>query len=162
MNVGLFEARKKEELTVTAEGTPSEPALKDILKSITDIAKSVKESLFHDLAYKIWGETLETRRYRDPRDQDPDYGRRLRELEGQIAEIDREQASFKMGDYHEGRGNKWEKWIMPGLVTLAVTGIISNVVQSITVAALRQEVTDLKAEVTDIKKLIEPRYRGAP
>lgn len=103
-----------------------------------------------------------SRRYRDPRESDPDYGRRLRELEGQIAEIDREQQGFRMGDYHEGGGNKWEKWMMPGLVTLAVSGIIANVVQAMTVSALKQEVADLRAEVNDVKKLVEPRFRGAP
>lgn len=104
---------------------------------------------------------IEARRYQDGTG-DPDYGRRLRELEGQIAEIDREQSGFRMGDYHEGGGNKWDKWAMPGLVTLAVSGIIGNVVQSMTVSALRQEVADLQKEVDHIEKLIEPRYRGAP
>ncbi len=103
---------------------------------------------------------LEARRYRDPRDQDPDYGRRLRELEGQIAEIDREQTSFKMGDYHEGGGNKWDKWLIPGLVTLAVSGIIGQVLQYAKTEALRQEVTDMRVELNDLKKLVEPRYRG--
>jgi hypothetical protein len=102
---------------------------------------------------------MEARRYQDGTG-DPDYNKRLRELEGQIEEIDREQRGFRMGDYHEGGGGKWDKWAMPGLVTLAVSGIIGNVVQAMQVSALRQEVTDLKSEVTDIKKLVEPRYRG--
>lgn len=104
-------------------------------------------------------QAMEARRYQDG-SGDPDYNRRLRELEGQIAEIDREQQGFRMGDYNEGGGGKWDRWAMPGLVTLAVTGIIGNVVQAMQVAALRQEVTDLQSEVTKIEKLVEPRYRG--
>ena|ERR1700691_3108493 len=102
---------------------------------------------------------LEARRYQDG-SGDPDYNKRLRELEGQIAEIAQDhEPGFRMGNYHEG-GGKWDKWAMPGLVTLAVSGIIGNVVQSMTVAALRQEVTDLKLQVDHIEKLVEPRYWG--
>jgi hypothetical protein len=108
--------------------------------------------------YERWRNELEARRYQDGTG-DPDYGRRLRELEGQIAEIDREQSGFRMGDYKEG-GGRFDKWAMPGLVTLAVTGIIGNVVQSMTVSALRQEVTDLKAQVERVEKIVEPRYRS--
>jgi hypothetical protein len=111
--------------------------------------------------YERWRNEYEARRYQDPRDQDPDYARRLRELEGQIIEIERQESKrgFNMGDYHEG-GNRWDKWAMPGLVTLAVTGIIGNVVQSMTVSALRQEVADLQKQVERIDRLVEPRFRG--
>jgi hypothetical protein len=102
---------------------------------------------------------MEARRYQDG-SGDADYTRRLRKLEGQIAEIDREQHGLRMGDYQEGGGGKWDKWAMPGLVTLAVSGIIGNVVQAMQVSALRQEVTDLQLEVNKIEKLVEPRYRG--
>jgi hypothetical protein len=99
---------------------------------------------------------MEARRYSDGRG-DPDYERRLRELEGRIGES---EPRFNMGDYHESGGSKWDKWAMPGLVTLAVSGIIGNVVQAMQVAALRQEVTDLKGQVDKIEKLVEPRYRS--
>jgi hypothetical protein len=140
------------------EGTlPPEPRPEVTEKTILDKAA---ECLWWTLSYFQADQAqMEARRYQDGTG-DPDYGRRLRELEGQIAEIDREQSSFKMGDYHEGGGNRWDKWAMPGLVTLAVSGIIGNVVQSMTVSALRQEVADLQKEVDHIEKLIEPRYRG--
>jgi hypothetical protein len=127
-----------------------------------------ERSLTEKLAEALWRITgryerhqaeMEARRYQDGTG-DPDYGRRLRELEGQIAEIDREQGSFRMGDYHENGGGRFDKWAIPGLVTLAVSGIIGNVVQSMTVSALRQEVTDLKAQVERIDRLVEPRFRG--
>jgi hypothetical protein len=128
----------------------------------------VTEKSFLQKAYEVlWhissvreraeNERLEARRYRDPRERDPDYNRHLRELEGDIRD---HEPPFRMGDYHEGGGSRWDKWAMPGLVTLAVTGIIGNVVQSMTVSALRQEVADLQKEVDHIEKIIEPRYRG--
>lgn len=136
-------------------GTPSteqrpEVTEKTILEQVGEIAFWVVQR------FRREHNEMESRRYRDPRERDPDYARHLRELEGDIRD---HEPPFRMGDYHEG-GGKWDKWAMPGLVTLAVTGIIGNVVQSMTVAALRQEVTDLRAEVNDIKKLVEPRYRG--
>lgn len=128
-----------------------------------------EKTTIEKLAHALWhvlnrkeraeNERLETRRYRDPRERDPDYNRHLRELEGDIRD---HEPAFRMGDYHEGGGGKWDKWAMPGLVTLAVTGIIGNVVQSMTVSALRQEVADLQKEVDHIEKIIEPRYRGNP
>jgi len=98
---------------------------------------------------------MESRRYRDGV-PDPDYGRRLRELEGQIER----ESGFRMRDYHEGGGGKWDKWAIPGLVTLAVSGIIGNVVQAMAVSALRQEVTDLKAEVDRVERILEARGPG--
>jgi len=109
--------------------------------------------------YERWRNEYEARRYQDG-SGDPDYNRRLRELEGQIEQIDREQRGFHIVNHEGGGGGKWDKWAIPGLVTLAVSGIIGNVVQAMQVSALRQEVTDLKSEVSDIKKLIEPRFRG--
>jgi hypothetical protein len=120
---------------------------------------------------KLWDRTviyfnevrkLEIRRHPDTHEE-IDYEYKLRELEGQIEQIDREQRGFRFtGHYHEGGGGKWDKYAIPGLVTLAVSGIIGNVVQAMQVSALRQEVTDLKAQVDKIEKLVEPRYRGIP
>jgi hypothetical protein len=149
MNTPLFDGNPREILTVATREGGQESALKEILKKISEV-------LFRDRQYWKWGNALEARRYQDGRG-DPDYERRLRELEGRI---DESEPKFRMGDYHEGGGGKWDKWAMPGLVTLAVSGIIGNVVQSMTVSALRQEVTDLKLQVDKIERLVEPRYRG--
>jgi hypothetical protein len=128
--------------------------------------EATEKSTVEKLAYALWhvlnrkevaeNERLESRRYRDPREHDPDYARHLRELEGDIRESDR---GFRMHDYHEG-GGRFDKWAIPGLVTLAVSGIIGNVVQAMAVSALRQEVTDLKIEIDRIERIVEPRYRG--
>jgi hypothetical protein len=119
--------------------------------------EKLAHALWHVLNRKEVAENeMASRRYRDPREHDPDYERHLRELEGDLR---REQPRFNMGDYHEG-GHRWDKWAMPGLVTLAVSGIIGNVIQAMAVSALRQEVTDLKIEIDRIERIVEPRYRG--
>jgi hypothetical protein len=106
----------------------------------------------------------ENRRFDPGPTYQPDYEDRLRRLEGNIRDT---EPSFRMGDYHEGGGNKWEKWGMPGLVTLAVSGIIGNVVQALTVSSLKTEVIYLKegqqqlrTEVTELRKEIQQRNGG--
>jgi hypothetical protein len=108
--------------------------------------------------YERWRNEMEARRYPNGTG-DLDYNRRLRELEEQIeAQHDR---GFRIGgNYTERGGGKWDKWAMPGLVTLAVSGIIGNVVQAMAVSALKQEVEDLKSQVDHVEKLVEPRYRS--
>lgn len=98
----------------------------------------------------------ESCRHRDHNNPDFEYERRLRELEGQL---ERGYPGL-MRDYHEGGESKWNGWMISGLVTLAVSGIIGNVVQAMAVSALRQEVTDLKAEVERMERLIDTRYRN--
>jgi hypothetical protein len=158
MSTPLFDTQR-EELTVTVGGKPTELTFKEVLKSIAESLKKMPQILFEHRTWLGWNKALETRRHPDTHEE-VDYELRLRELEGQLN--DRELRGFRMGDYHEKGGSKWDKYAIPGLVTLAVSGIIGNVVQAMQVSALRQEVTDLKAEVNDIKKLVEPRYRGTP
>ncbi len=146
-NSGLFEAHKKEDCEV-------------------HLAQSIKAEI-----QKLWDRmvvhvqhAMEARRYRDADERGPDPDAppvTAEDLERLIKRIAREQEpGFRMGDYHESGGR--DRWIIPGLVTLAVSGIIGNVVQAMAVSALRQEVTDLKAEVERVEKIVEPRYRGAP
>lgn len=109
-------------------------------------------------------QAMEARRYRDAEGRGPDPDAppvTAADLERLVQRIAREQEpGYHIVNNEGGGGNKWDKWAMPGLVTLAVSGIIGNVVQSMVVAGLRQEVTDMRAELTDLKKLVEPRYRG--
>jgi hypothetical protein len=110
--------------------------------------------------YERWRNEMEARRYPNG-SGDADYERRLRELEEQIEHADREHYGFRIGgNYTERGGGRWDKWAMPGLVTLAVSGIIGNIVQAMAVSALKQEVEDLKSQVEHIEKLVEPRYRS--
>jgi hypothetical protein len=61
---------------------------------------------------------------------------------------------------HEGDGDKVPRWLMPGLVTLSIAGIIGQVIGYANQAAMKQEIEDLKAQVNRVEKLVEPRYRG--
>jgi hypothetical protein len=94
--------------------------------------------------YERWRDEMmmETRRYRDPSESDPNYGERLRELEGQIAEIDREQQGSRMqGNYTEG-GNRepsWKDWVL-GLVGLAIVAWLSRISLQL------DDLSDLKAQ----------------
>lgn len=112
---------------------------------------------------------LWNRRHTSDRGPDPDYSEPLEQLEDIRAAIREELSGYepniRIERYHEsggGDGDRVPKWLMPGLVTLTVAGIIGQVVQYAQNAAMRQELTDLRAEVNDLKKLVEPRYRGAP
>lgn len=118
--------------------------------------------------YERWrNELMEARRYQnDSREQDPDYGRRLRELEGQIEQIDREQQGFR-GNYTEsggGRESSWKDWVL-GLVGLAIVawlGRISLQMENLQALAVEQKMMEQHLESTDSRvDRVENRvYRG--
>jgi hypothetical protein len=121
----LFETHQREELTVTAEGTPPDSTLKEVLKKISEV-------LFRQRAYERWQNSLETRRH--PTGQhELDYGRVLREREGQV--------DVRI-DHTEGRGGKqsWETWVL-GIVGTLIAAAIGGVVY---------ELSDLKADMRAI------------
>lgn len=107
------------------------------------------------------------RRYPDSV-RDPDYERKLRELEGQIMDIEREQrGGFRMnGNYNEGGGDKsWKDWIL-GLVGLAILAWLSRIsLQLDDLAELRaqQRQMDKHLESTDSRvDRIEMRIYKSP
>lgn len=60
------------------------------------------------------------------------------------------RASVEIHSRHDERGPKngngsLSKWAMPGLVTLAVAGIMGNIAQAMMTSALRQQVADYVA-----------------
>jgi hypothetical protein len=128
--------------------------------------------------YERWRNEMmmETRRYRDPRENDPNYGQRLRELEGQIAEIDREQQRIGFhGNYTEGGGDKrsWKDWILTivGAGIILWLGRISLQLDDLSElkAAQKglkehQEMTDKHLENTDshVERIENRVYRGSP
>jgi hypothetical protein len=94
---------------------------------------------------KLLTALLETRRYRDPREHDEDYGNNLRRLEGGIEES---EPPLRMRDYHEGGGEKdtsWQKWIL-GIVSLSLVGMLSWALGKLD--TLNQEVATLQATQT--------------
>jgi hypothetical protein len=149
-----------------AEPTP-EAGEKSVFDKLGQVADKAGECLWWVTSYfQRDHRERENRRFDPGPTYQPDYEDRLRRLEGNIRDT---EPGFRMGDYHEsGGGNKWiEKWGMPGLVTLAVSGIIGNVVQAMTVSSLKTEVVYLKegqqqlrAEVTELRKQIQQQGRG--
>ena len=123
--------------------------------------------------YERWKNEYEARRYPDG-SGDPDYQRRLREIEGQIEAIDREQHGFKMGNYYKrssGKDSSWKDWIL-GLVGLVIVAWLARLDMKLDdISELRaeqremakhQEQTDKHLESTDTRvDRIENRvYRG--
>jgi hypothetical protein len=118
--------------------------------------------------FERWrNEMMESRRYQDPRNQDPDYSRRLRELEGQIQDIDREQRGFRMGDYHEsgGKETSWKDWVLGlvGLLIVAWLGRISLQMETLQATIIEQKMMEKHMESTDsrVDRLETRVYRGA-
>lgn len=97
-----------------------------------------------------------------------EYSRKLRELEGQIADIDREQRGFRMGDYHEGGGkeNSWKDWILVivGLMIVAWLGRISLKLDDLQEVKTEQRMMEKHLESTDgrVDRMEARVYRGTP
>jgi hypothetical protein len=95
--------------------------------------------------YERWrNELMETRRYRDPRENDPDYARNLRELEGDLGPL-------RIGSYNEGGGGghtPW-KWILGVGSAIVSGGILLMLSWSLgKLDTLNQEVATLQATQT--------------
>jgi len=118
--------------------------------------------------FERWrNEMMDSRRYQDPRDQDSEYSRRLRELEGQIQDIDREQRGFRMGDDHYGGGKEtsWKDWVLGlvGLLIVAWLGRISLQMETLQATIIEQKMMEKHMESTDsrVDRLETRVYRGA-
>jgi hypothetical protein len=115
------------------------------------------EILFNQWAQ--WRSKLETRRHPDSHEE-LDYEYKLRELEGQIEQIDREHRGFRMGDYHEkGDKHAWKDWILGVLALLIVAwlGRISLQMDQLTKVVVKQE-----ADEQRLDRLESHVFRGAP
>lgn len=105
---------------------------------------------------------MEARRYRDPREMDPDYEARLRRLEGGIRD---NEPNLRMGDYHEGGGKEpsWRDWMMNILGGLIVVGIgaviyqLEDLKSQMSAALARQEMEEHRLDRVEARV-----YRGAP
>lgn len=63
----------------------------------------------------------------------------------------------------EGNGEKaLLKWILGIVSTLFASGLIGYWNQTIQLAEVRTEVRNLKEQFAELKRLVEPRYRGRP
>jgi hypothetical protein len=151
-----------------------------------DRPEVTEKTLTEKLAETLWrvlnrqevaeNERMEARRYQDPRDRDPDYGDKLRALEGQIADIARDhEPGFRMsGNYSEGGDKKsWKDWMLI-IMQLLIVGWVSRIsLQLDDLADLkaaqkqmerRQDQTDKHLESTDshVDRVEARVYRGSP
>ncbi len=89
----------------------------------------------------------------------PDFAEDVESLRDLIRKTVRASVEIQ-GGYHEGGGNQWSKLIVPGLVTLIVMGIGGGIAMYGQLSALTQKVANLQAQMDDLKRMVEPRYRG--
>jgi cytochrome b subunit of formate dehydrogenase len=93
----------------------------------------------------------------DPDRGPSDYEQDAEQIKDLIRRTVRATISVR-GDYNEG--GPWSKWIMPGLVTLTVTGIIGGVVMFGKLSSMEAQMQALKEQVDRVEKIVEPRYRS--
>jgi len=89
---------------------------------------------------------------------DPDINLGDEELT-RVARLIAESAARASITYHED-GKDTRTWFAGIGAVLLTAFIIGGWALSNQLSALQQRVVDLTAEVTDLKKLVEPRYRG--
>lgn len=88
---------------------------------------------------------------RGPVDYDPDDPRTLRAII--------EGMTMARGDYNEG-SSKLEKWLLSTLTVLLVAGISGAIAGYAKLSALEERTVNIQSQVNDIKRLVEPHYRG--
>lgn len=96
---------------------------------------------------------------REDRGYDPDIGDVEKQRQQQII-----LKLIERSGYVESQGeNGWNKYMMPGLVTLIVTAIIGNVIQYAEVASLKTALDDFTTSMERrVNNLEQKIYRGAP
>jgi len=103
----------------------------------------------------MWLETL-----MDNRRLDPDYNPQD-DVEDRLARImAKSMRGVQVGTYNEGGNGSWGKWIIPGLVTLAVMGVGGGILMFGKLSSLEAKVESLQEQVNRVEKIVEPRYRG--
>jgi len=96
---------------------------------------------------------------------DPDYAEEqiatLRHLIAEAITAKRREFGVEEGTYNEFP-KAMVKWIAGGIMVLSVSGIVGCIVMYGELQAVRAELTALRSNVDDLKRLVEPRYRGVP
>lgn len=90
-------------------------------------------------------------RDRGPSDyaEDPEYLRAV--IEGMVR---------AQGGYHEN-SSKLEKWLLSILTGLLLVGVPGAIVAYAKLSALEERTVNIQSQVNDIKRIVEPHYRGA-
>lgn len=95
-----------------------------------------------------------------------DFEKNQRDLENLLASAIREgvrRSHVQIGSYNEGGGgnSSWQKWMLTLLGTLAVAGIVGGVAMYGKLSSLDAKVESVQNQVNDVKRIVEPRYRGS-
>jgi hypothetical protein len=119
---------------------------------------------------QIWelivGQVVPSKVTMTPRGPDPDEGwTDPTDLEEQVSrlvrrEIGRRATAVIGGDYHEkgsGGGKKWESYLIPALLAIIGTLIVSGIIGLI---VMYGQLTSLNSRMDHLERLVEPRYRG--
>lgn len=72
------------------------------------------------------------------------------------------RATVNIQGYREAGDSSWQKWVLTICGGLALTGIIGGVVMYGTLSAYGQRLSNIEEQLKDLKRLVEPRYRGSP
>jgi hypothetical protein len=100
-------------------------------------------------------------RFRGPSSDDPEE--QLNDLMEKVTRIASEaaaRATVNVQAYREGTGESWQKWILGICAASVVMGIGGAIVAYGSLQAIQTKLEYLQEEVTELKKLVEPRYRG--
>jgi hypothetical protein len=62
--------------------------------------------------------------------------------------------------YVENGNGKFQKWMMGLMAVLAAMAVGGVIVMYGQLAALQADMANVKAQITEVKKLVEPRFRG--
>lgn len=99
-------------------------------------------------------------RARGPSPDDPEE--QLGELVEKVTRIASEaaaRATVNVQGYKES-GESWQRWILGICAGAVLAGIIGGVVMYGKLAAYDQRFSNIEQQLQDLKRLVEPRYRG--
>lgn len=100
---------------------------------------------------------------RGPSPDNPDEN--LGEIMDKITRIASEaaaRATVNVQGYRESRDDSWQRWILGICAGAVLAGIVGGVVMYGKLAAYDQRFSNIEQQLQDLKRLVEPRYRGGP
>lgn len=100
-------------------------------------------------------------RTRGPSSDDPEE--QLHELMASVTRIATEAAArATVNIQNREESDTWQKWILGICAGAVLAGLIGAVAMYGTMAAYGQRLANIEEQLKDLKRLVEPRYRGTP